>query len=139
MLTYRLLHPEILRALGEAGHGARVLIADGNYPLATGSNPGARRVFLNLAPDRLRVTEVLEVLAEAIPVEAVRVMIPDAGDEPSIFREFRTLLPGLELEHLERFAFYDAARGPDVALAIATGERRVYANVLLTIGVVPPA
>ena len=139
MLTYRLLHPEILRALGEAGHGARVLIADGNYPLATGSNPAARRVFLNLAPDRLRVNEVLEVLAEAIPVEAAHVMIPDTGDEPSIFQEFRTLLPGVELEHLERFAFYDAARGPDVALAIATGERRVYANVLLTIGVVPPA
>ena len=39
MLKYRLLHPELLRALGEAGHGARVLIADGNYPLATRS-PG---------------------------------------------------------------------------------------------------
>ena len=139
MLTYRLLHPEILSALGEAGHGARVLIADGNYPLATRSNPAARRVFLNLAPDRLRVTEVLEVLAEAIPVEAAHVMIPDTGGEPSIFQEFRALLPGAELEHLERFAFYDAARGPDVALAIATGERRTYANILLTIGVVPPA
>ena len=139
MLTYRLLHPEILRALSEAGHGARVLIADGNYPLATRSNPAVRRVFLNLAPDRLRVTEVLDVLAEAIPVEAAHVMIPDAGDEPSIFREFRALLPGIELERLERFAFYDAARGPDVALAIATGERRIYANILPTIGVVLPA
>ena len=29
MLTYPLLHPEILRALGEAGHGSQVLIADG--------------------------------------------------------------------------------------------------------------
>ena len=33
MLKTRLLHPGILRALGEAGHGAQVLIADGNYPL----------------------------------------------------------------------------------------------------------
>ena len=30
------------------------------------------------------------------------------------------------------------ARGPDLALAIATGEQRIYANVLLTIGVVMP-
>ena len=37
MLKYRLLHPELLRALGEAGHGARVLVADGNYPLVTRS------------------------------------------------------------------------------------------------------
>ena len=50
MLTTRLLHPEILAALGEAGHGAQVLIADGNYPLATRSNPDAYRVFLNLEP-----------------------------------------------------------------------------------------
>ena len=37
-----------------------------------------------------------------------------------------------------RFEFYDAARDSDVALVIATGEQRVYANLLLTIGVVPP-
>jgi L-fucose mutarotase len=138
MLKTRLLHPGILRALGEAGHGARVLIADGNYPLLTRSCEHAHRVYLNLAPDLLRVTDVLEVLAGAIPVEAAQVMVPDAGDEPPIFREFRALLPGIELEGLPRFAFYDVARGPDLALAVATGERRVYANILLTIGVVPP-
>ena len=138
MLTYRLLHPEILRALGEAGHGSRVLIADGNYPLATRTNEHARRVYLNLAPDLLRVTDVLAVLAEAIPIEAANVMTPDGGEEPAIFAEFRSLLPTIELAGLSRFDFYDAAGGPDLALGIATGERRVYANLLLTIGVVPP-
>jgi L-fucose mutarotase len=138
MLTYRLLHPGILRALGEAGHGARVLIADGNYPLLTRSNEHAHRVYLNLAPDLLRVTDVLEVLAGAIPIEAASVMVPDTGDEPPIFADFRRIMPGVELEGLGRFDFYDAARGPDLALAVATGERRIYANVLLTIGVVPP-
>jgi L-fucose mutarotase len=139
MLKTRLLHPEILRALGEAGHGAQVLIADGNYPLATRSNPGARRVFLNLAPGQLTVTDVLAVLAEAIPVEAAHVMGPDGGPQPSIYADFRTLLPGVDLGRLSRFAFYDMASGPDTALAIATGEQRIYANILLTIGVVLPA
>jgi L-fucose mutarotase len=138
MLKTRLLHPGILEALGEAGHGAQVLIADGNYPLRTRSHEQARRVFLNLAPDLLRVTDVLEVIGGAIPIEAAHVMIPATGDEPPIFEEFRRLLPGLELTPLARFDFYDAARGPDLALAIATGERRVYANLLLTIGVVQP-
>ncbi len=138
MLTTRLIHPEILQALGEAGHGAQVLIADGNYPLATRSNPAARRVFLNLEPGRLTVTDVLEVLAEAIPVEAVHVMGPDDGSEPSIYADFRRILPGTELQRLGRFAFYDLARGPDTALAIGTGEQRIYANILLTIGVVMP-
>jgi L-fucose mutarotase len=138
MLTYRLIHPGILGALGEAGHGARVLIADGNYPLMTRSNERAHRVYLNLAPDLLRVTDVLEVVAGAIPIEAANVMVPDTGEEPPIFGDFRKLLPGIELEGMGRFDFYDAARGPDLALAIATGERRIYANILLTIGVVPP-
>lgn len=138
MLKTHLLHPGILEALGEAGHGAQVLIADGNYPLLTRSYERAHRVFLNLAPDLLRVTDVLGVVSEAIPIEAAHVMVPDAGDEPPIFQEFRQLLPGLDLIPLARFDFYDAARGPDLALAIATGERRIYANLLLTIGVVPP-
>jgi len=138
MLKTRLLHPEILRALGEAGHGAQVLIADGNYPLVTRSNPAARRVYLNLAPGQLNVTDVLAVLAEAIPVEAAHVMGPDDGSEPSIFEDFRELLPETGLKRLGRFEFYDLARGPDTALAIATGEQRLYANILLTIGVVMP-
>jgi L-fucose mutarotase len=81
---------------------------------------------------------VLEVLVDAVPFEAAHVMMPESGDEPAIFAEFRALLPGLPLQPLERFAFYDTARGPDLTLAIATGERRIYANLLLTIGVVPP-
>ena len=65
-------------------------------------------------------------------------MVPDAGDEPPIFAEFRALLPGVPLSPLGRLEFYDAAREPDLALAIATGERRIYANILLAIGVVAP-
>lgn len=138
MLKTRLLHPGILEALGEAGHGAQVLIADGNYPLVTRSYERAHRVYLNLAPDLVRVTDVLGAITGAIPIEAAHVMVPDKGDEPPIFQEFRRLLPDLELTPLSRFDFYDAARGPDLALAIATGERRLYANLLLTIGVVQP-
>ncbi|HEY6571200.1 MAG TPA: RbsD/FucU family protein [Candidatus Limnocylindrales bacterium] len=138
MLKTRLLHPEILQALAEAGHGARVLIADGNYPLATQSNPAGRRVYLNLEPGRLSVVEVLDVLVEAIPIEAAHVMGPDDGSEPTIFAEFGRALPDTELQRLGRFEFYAAASAPDTALSIATGEQRLYANILLTIGVVLP-
>ncbi len=138
MLRGTLIHPEILAALGQAGHGTNVLIADGNYPFATGGYPGAKRVFLNLAPGVLSATDVLRVLVEAIPIEAAIVMAP-AGPEPPIFAEFRELLPNnLQLETLDRFAFYAAARDENLGLLIATGEERVYANILLTIGVIQP-
>jgi L-fucose mutarotase len=138
MLRYKLLHPEILAALGSAGHGAQILIADGNYPFATRSNPRARQVYLNLAPGVLGATDVLSVLVDAVPIEAAHVMVPDTGDEPPIFHEFRELMPGMQLYILRRFEFYEAASAPDVTLVIATGEQRIYANLLLTIGVIPP-
>ena len=138
MLKTKLLHPEILAALGGAGHGSKVLIADGNFPFGTGANPAAKRVYLNLAPGLVAVTDVLKVLVEAIPIEAAEVMLPASGPEPSIFAEFRDLLPGLELKPLGRFEFYDTARERDVMLVISTGEQRIYANLLLTIGVVMP-
>lgn len=139
MLKYQLLHPEILEALGMAGHGAKILIADGNYPLATRANPAARHVYLNLAPGLVTVTDVLKVMVDAVPLEAAQVMVPESGQEPSIFEDFRLILPGeLALQRVGRFKFCDASRANDVALAILTGEQRIFANILLTIGVVPP-
>ena len=138
MLKTQLLHPELLEALGGSGHGGKVLIADGNYPFSTRANPSAKRVYLNFTPGKLNVVEILEVLVGAIPIESGDVMTPDSGDEPSIFADFRRLLPGLELKKSGRFAFYDLARDPDCCLVIATGEQRIYANILLTIGVVAP-
>lgn len=138
MLKTQLLHPEILEALGGSGHGGKVLIADGNYPFVTRANPAAKRVYLNFTHGKLNVVEILEVLVGAIPIESADVMTPDSGEEPGIFADFRRLLPELELKKNGRFAFYDLARDPDCCLVIATGEQRIYANILLTIGVVPP-
>ena len=139
MLKYGLTHPQILAALASAGHGSQILIADGNYPFTTGSNLAAAHVYLNLTRGFAPVDDVLSALVAAVPVEAAHVMMPADGIEAPIFGAFRRILPaGVELQALERYAFYDAARTPNVALVIATGEQRIYANILLTIGVVPP-
>lgn len=136
MLRYRLTQPEILAALAAAGHGSRVLIADGHYPVSTGAFPRAARVWLNLAPDVPTVPQVLEVLLDAVVVEAATVMQPPPSvPEPEVFTELAGLLGDVPLERLHRHEFYEAARTPDVALVVATGERRTYANLLLTLGV----
>ena len=46
MLKGKLIHPDILAALGQAGHGSRILIADGNYPFSTKLGPVAKLVSL---------------------------------------------------------------------------------------------
>jgi L-fucose mutarotase len=139
MLKYKLLHPQLAEALGTAGHGSRILIGDGNYPVGTRASPGATRVYLNLAPGLVTVTDVLKVLVDAVPIEAADVMVPESGPEPTIFAEFRKILSGgPPLRIHQRYDFYDLARDPDTAIAIATGEQRIFSNILVTIGVVPP-
>lgn len=136
MLKGKLLHPEILGILGQAGHGSKILIADGNYPFSTGSSSNTPIVFLNLSPGLCTVTQVLEAILDTIIVEAADVMIPNDGSRPPIFAEFEKLLPKeINLTDRERFEFYDLVKSPDTALVVATGEQRIYANLLLTIGV----
>ncbi len=137
MLTTRLLHPTVLKVLAASGHGGKVLIADGNYPFVTRANPSAERVYLNLVPGVLNVTDVLEAILTVIPVEAAHVMLTDDGTEPEIYADFRQMLT-VDLQPMRRHDFYEFARDPDLALVVATAEQRLYANIILTIGVVPP-
>lgn len=139
MLKYRLIHPELIAALGRAGHGDMILLADSNFPSYTKAPAQAEVVYLNLAPGILSVTDVLAVLLDAIPVEAAAVMVMDNGEEAPVVAEYRKMLPeDLPVQNLGRFDFYDTVSGPKTAVVIATGEQRLYANLLLTVGVVKP-
>ncbi|MBB1482658.1 RbsD or FucU transport [Tessaracoccus sp. MC1865] len=142
MLNGPMIHPELLNALGRAGHGSKILITDGNYPHETGANPRARRIYLNLAPGLLNVSQILDVLKQAVPIEQAGIMVP-AADAPPELRpekidahdEYKAALPGVEFVEIPRWDFYDEAKKDDVGIVIASGEQRIYANLLLTIGV----
>lgn len=71
----RLRHPEILATPAASGHFSQVLIAYGNFPVASGRRPNARVVHLNLAPGMLDAVTVLDVLLGVIPVQAATVML----------------------------------------------------------------
>lgn len=135
MLTTQLINPEIISALAHCGHGSKVLIADGNYPLYQKSGE-AKKVYLSLCPGSPTVTEVLSALMSVCNFEKAELMTPSGGEKPEIFAEFRELLgPNVPFESLSRYDFYDACTDdPMLALAISTGEKRLYANILLTVG-----
>jgi len=137
MIKGRMLHPDILSALGRAGHGSCVLIADGNYPVSTQSPASAAKVFLNLRPGLVRVVDVLEVLRDTVPIEQATVMATPDGQPAPVQQEFFKLLPaGAATRSLPRADFYAAANQASTALVIATGEEQRFANILITIGVV---
>lgn len=132
MLTAKCIHPGIMKMLSLCGHGSKVLIADGNYPLMQKSG-NAEKVYLGLTPGLPTVTEVLKCLHSVVEFEKAEVMFPEDESVPEIFAEFKDELK-MELDGKERFEYYELCNQPDVVLAISTGEQRTYANILLTIG-----
>ena len=133
MLTTKCIHPDIMAALSLCGHGSKILIADGNYPLDQKSAPDAIKVYLGLTPGLPTVTDVLKAIHSVCEFEKAEVMTPGDGTVPEIFAEFKEEL-GLELSEIGRFDYYDLAMQPDVYLAISTGEKRTFSNILLTVG-----
>ena len=137
MLKQPLQHPEIARALAGSGHGSQVLVSDSNYPVATEHGPNATVVYLNLAPDIVKVTDVLRAIADTVPIEsAIGMTLPD-GALPPIFAEYRTLL-ACNVTGMKHTEFKKAGVQPSVCLHVATGDTRIYSCVLLTIGFIPP-
>jgi L-fucose mutarotase len=139
MLKIPLVHPEILAALGKSGHGARVLIADGDYPVITTRGKNSSIVHLNLSAGVVNCTQVFEALLPVLLVESAAVMnVPANQPTPPIWNEYKKLLMDngydLPVQRIERFAFYKEVANDNTSLIIQTGELREYANILLTIG-----
>ena len=144
MLKTTLLHPEILRVLAGAGHHAKILIADGNYPASTKRGPNAEVVCLNLSPGIVTVTQVLSAVLTAIPIDHVNTMGIPPDDpyalqgDPPIWNEYRRVISQsgstLVLEPVLKWDFYKQVEGADHVLTIQTADQALWANLLLTVG-----
>lgn len=142
MLLSPMIHPQLLAALARSGHSSKVLITDGNYPAAHGAPASAERIYLNLAPGLLNVSQILEVLKQTIPIERAGLMVPAADavgiekpDSIPAHDEYRAALPEVDFDEIPRWDFYDVAAANDVTVVIVSADQRLYANLLLTIGV----
>ena len=136
-----LLTPDLLQVLRAMGHGDEIVIVDANFP-AESSGPEVVRL------DGADATRVLDAVLSVMPLDdfvpeaAWRMEVvgqPDA--EQPIFDEFRKVIaaregPQFKLASLERFKFYERASA--CYAVVATGERRLYGNVILKKGVVRP-
>ncbi len=144
MLKSTLLHPQILAVLARAGHHAKVLIADGNYPASTKKGPHAQVVCLNLAPGLVTVAQVLRAVLSAVPVDELNTMgiPPDdpyaAAGEPPAWAEYRELAEqagvAAPITPISKWDFYRAVESPDHVLTVQTADQALWANVLLTLG-----
>jgi L-fucose mutarotase len=135
-----ILGPDLLHALRSLGHGDEIVIADANFPACS---LGPRVVRLDgidavTAADAILTHLPLDTFADAA---AFRMAVVDnPSSVPPICHSFAELVQRLagpfEVVPLERFAFYERARR--AAVIVATGERRLYGNLILKTGVLVP-
>lgn len=134
-----LLSPDLLHALAAMGHGDEIVLADANFPAAT---MGKRLLRLPGVP----APQVLDAVLSLLPLDTfvphaafTMQVVGDATAVPEVVAEFNALLHkhGCQATaSLERFAFYE--RAAQAFAVVATGETRVYGNILLKKGVVLP-
>lgn len=144
MLKHQLIHPRINEVLGRAGHHAKILIADGNYPSSTKKGPNAEVVCMNLTPGVITCVQALRAVLSAIPIDVVNTMGIPADDpyakfgEPPVWSDYRQILEesgmNVALEPLLKWDFYKAVESADHVLTIQTADQALWANVLLSVG-----
>lgn len=135
-----LLGPGLLAILRSMGHGDEIVVADANFP----ATALARRLE---RADGIPATHFVRAILSVMPLDDFvpkalfsMAVVGNADERPAIVREFETIAKesgyAAGIEALERQAFYDRAR--DAFAIVASGETRLYGNLILKKGVVRP-
>ncbi|MBQ8927541.1 MAG: fucose isomerase [Oscillospiraceae bacterium] len=137
-----ILSPELLKVLCEMGHSDRLVISDGNFPA---ESMGKNAIVIRC--DGHGVPELLDAILTVFPLDTyvdkpVNLMEVMPGDpvETPIWDTYKEIIAKHDprgadaVGQIERFAFYEEAR--QVYCIIATGEKALYANIMLQKGVI---
>jgi len=134
-----LLSADLLHVLASMGHGDEIVIADANFPATT----HARRL---VTVPGIATADVLDAVLTIFPlddfVDQAALTMQVVGDPEQIPPSVQDINAVLQRHGcgpagtLERHAFYK--RAADAFAIVATGETRVYGNIVLKKGVVRP-
>jgi L-fucose mutarotase len=135
-----ILGPELLHAIRAMGHGDEICLADANFPATS----NARRL---IRLDGIDAVHVANAILALMPLDTfvdnaafVMQVVGKPKEAPPIYGLFQEALDrnanGFRIARIERFKFYERAR--QCFAIVATGERRLYGNLILTKGVLPP-
>ena len=132
------ISPELMKALMEMGHGDEIVLADGNFPAAS----IAQKL---LRCDGHGIGGILEAVLKFFPIDqyvehpvALMAVVPGDKTKPAIWEEYRKIIKASgekfsDFEFVERFAFYERAK--KAYAVVASGEKALYANIILKKGV----
>lgn len=134
-----LLGPELLMLLRAMGHGDEIAIVDANYPAESNAQQLVRL-------DGVSATDVLDAVLSVLPLDSfvdnaafTMQVVGDPDAVPEIVGEFHQLIANHEVIEVkplsvERHAFYERVK--QAFAVVATGETRLYGNILLKKGII---
>lgn len=138
----KILSPQLLKVLCEMGHGDSIVLADGNFPA---ESMGKNAIVIRC--DGHGVPELLEAILRVFPLDTymekpARLMQKVPGDsvETPIWDVYYEIINKYDnrgaaaVGDIERFEFYEKAKA--AYAIIATGEKALYANIMLQKGVI---
>ncbi len=132
------ISPELMKVLMEMGHDDEIVLADGNFPAAS----VAKRL---IRCEGHGVSEIMEAILKFLPLDqyvehpvALMAVVPGDKTKPTIWEEYRKIIRASgekfsDFEFVERFAFYERAK--KAYAVVASGEKALYANIILKKGV----
>ena len=132
-----ILGPEILFVLREMGHGDQIALVDGNYPASAHATKLIRADGIELIPLLDAILDILPIdkKTDAI-VRAINVTKNDGIDPIHKNIEKTCNYYNFKAVPLDAESFYKRVK--NTFAVIATTERSLYANVILTKGIILP-
>ncbi|MBB6284704.1 RbsD/FucU family protein [Geobacillus subterraneus] len=134
-----IVSPDLMKIMMEMGHGDEIVLADGNFPAA-----GCAQRLVRC--DGHSTPQLLDAILRFFPLDmyvdkpvVLMQVVPGDLTKPSIWDEYKRIIQRYEpsfngFEFVERFSFYERAKR--AYAIVATGEKALYANIILKKGVI---
>lgn len=134
-----IITPELMKILMEMGHGDELLLCDGNYPQF-----GCPERCVRM--DGHGIAGILDAILQFFPLDVYAeypttfmAVLPEDPYKPEIWPVYREIgqrheKNGLREQAIHKQEFY--RQGKNCYACIATGEKALYANVIIKKGVI---
>lgn len=133
MLMSGILHPGLLKLMGECGHTDWLMLSDAGMPVPVGKE----RIDLAILNDLPRQLTILKAISDQLKLEKVYMAGEIGQVSPIYLSKVRAFLEkrDIPLEFVPHEQLKAMSQAPQTRACIRTGERTSYSTMILQVGV----
>ena len=133
MLMGGILHPGLLKLMGECGHTDWLMLSDAGMPIPVGKE----RIDLAILNDLPRQLTILKAIANQLKLEKIYIAEEIQKVSPVYLSKIRAFLAQqpIPLEFVPHETLKAMSQAAQTRACIRTGERTSYSTMILQVGV----